>query len=76
MEKLNYELLEWNWTYDIIIILYAYDEVERCIASIDNFVLPVLEKAALVFCPAQALSDEFAFQSHSLTHTKTIEVLS
>lgn len=56
-------------------IFNAYNEIEGCVASIHNLILPVLQETALVLSSAQALSNQFAFQGDSFSDAKAVEIL-
>ena len=61
-------------TYDVLIVINAYDKIERSIAAIDYFILAMLEETALVLRPTQAFTNQFTFESDSFAHTETIKV--
>ena len=63
-----------KFTYDVLIIINAYDEIERGITTINYFVLTMLEEAALVLRPAQAFTNQLTFESDSFAHAETIKV--
>ena len=61
-------------TYDVLIVIYAYDKIERGIATINYFILAMLEETALVLRPAQAFANQLTFESDSFAHAETIKV--
>ena len=59
---------------DVVVVVHAYDEVQRCVSSVDDLVLPVLEETALIFCPTKALPYELSLESDPLPDCERIEV--
>ena len=59
---------------DFVIIVNTYNEIQRCISPVDYFVLPVLQKAALVLGATQAFPNKFSFKSNSFSDAEIVEV--
>ena len=62
-------------TYHIIVVFYVANEIQRRIAPVYDLVLSVLQEAALVLRPTEALSDQLTLQGHSLSDAEAVEVL-
>ena len=67
-------LLEHWFTYHIVIIINTYDEIQRGISTIDDFVISVIQKTTLILRTTQTFPDEFSLESDSLPNAKRIEV--
>ena len=61
-------------TYHIFIVVHANNKVKRGIATINYFILTVLEETTLVLRPTKTFTNQLALQSDSFAHAKTIEV--
>ena len=64
-----------GFTYDIIIIVDTYDKVQRGISTIDDLVLPMIQKTALILRATKTFPYELSLQCDSLAVAKLIKVL-
>ena len=65
---------EFYSTYHVLVVINAYDKIQRSIATINYLILTMLEETALVLRPTQAFTNQLTFESHSFAHAETIEV--
>jgi len=49
------------FTYNVLLVGNADDEIKRSISAVNNFILAVFEERTLVSSSAEALPDEFSF---------------
>ena len=71
-------------TYDVFIVIYPDDEVQRSVSTVKHFVLSVFKKRALfivnikcpylAFCARETLTDEFSFERDLLLDREAIIV--
>ena len=62
------------FTYHIIVIIDSNNEIEGSISTVDDFVLPMIQKTTLIFRATQTFPYEFTLESDSLPHAERIEV--
>ena len=67
--------LEEGQLVHVVVDVDTDDEVQRCVAPVNHFILPMLEEGALVLGAGETLADELSFECDALLHAKTIIVL-